>query len=143
MFPGMGRNLILLFFCTLFPVVSIANDRWNDRKVDIGDIKIHYLEAGSGDRIIVFITGWTMPAEVWQEQLPYFSARGFRAIAFDPRSQGDTTRTDTGNTYEQHAADLYAFLLKVRAEHSFLVGWSSGVATILDYVSSPDSHSAE
>lgn len=123
----------------LLPATAGADNRWKARKVNVGDIKINFLEAGSGDKIIVFLTGWTMTAEVWKEQFPYFTARGFRVIAFDPRSQGKTTRTDTGNTYRQHAADLYALLLELKAEHSFLVAWSSGVTTLLEYVSSPDS----
>ena len=135
-----GWLFTAIFILNLFfPATAGADDRWKDNKVKIGDIKIHYLEAGSGDKIIVFLTGWTLPAEVWTEQFPYFTARGFRVIAFDPRSQGETTGTDTGNTYQQHAADLYEFLLNLKAEHSFLVGWSSGVLTLLDYISSPDS----
>jgi len=129
----------ILILGLVIPAVAGAERSWKERKVEVGDIKIRYLEAGAGDRILVFLTGWTMPAEVWKEQVPYFTARGFRVIAFDPRSQGRTTRTDSGNTYRQHAADLYEFLLKVEAEHSFLVAWSSGVATLLEYVSSPDS----
>jgi non-heme chloroperoxidase len=135
-----GRTVTAIFFLALLlPVAAGADGRWTDRKIKVGDIKIHYIEAGTGDRTIVFLTGWTMPAEIWQEQIPYFTTRGFRVIAFDPRSQGDTSDTETGNTYQQHAADLYAFLLAVKAEHSFLVGWSSGVTTLLEYVSSPDS----
>lgn len=130
---------VILLNMMLLPTAAEADSRWDDRDVEVGDIKIHYLEAGSGDRTIVFIPGWTMPAEVWQEQFPYFAARGFRVIAYDPRSQGRTTETDTGNTYQQHAADLYELLLSLDAEHSFLVGWSSGVTTLLEYLSSADS----
>jgi len=72
---------------------------WKDQSVQVGDIKIHYIEAGGGDRALVFIPGWMMAAEVWREQIPYFAARGFRVLAIDPRSQGQTTRTDEGNTY--------------------------------------------
>jgi microsomal epoxide hydrolase len=123
----------------LFPDTAGANGRWKDRTEKVGDIKIHYLEAGEGDRIIVFLTGWTLPAEIWQEQIPYFTARGFRIIAYDPRSQGRTTTTETGNTYRQHAADLYELLLSLEAEHSFIVAWSAGITTLLEYISSPDS----
>ena len=130
---------VTLLLTFLLPHNAEANGRWEDKFIKVGDIKIHYLEAGKGDRIIVFLTGWTMPAEVWQEQIPYFTARGFRVIAFDPRGQGRTTKTETGNTYKQHAADLYELLLSLKAEHSFLVAWSSGVTTLLEYVSSPDS----
>jgi len=129
----------VLILNMLFPATAGADGRWKDKYVKVGDIKIHYLEAGTGDRIIVFLTGWTLPAEVWQEQIPYFTARGFRVIAYDPRSQGRTSTTETGNTYQQHAADLYELLLNLEAEHSFIVAWSSGVTTLLEYISSPDS----
>ena len=58
---------------------------WKDLYVTTGDIKVHYLEAGTGTRHMVFIPGWTMAAEVWREQIPYFAARGFHVLALDPR----------------------------------------------------------
>ncbi|HYK87503.1 MAG TPA: alpha/beta hydrolase [Acidobacteriota bacterium] len=115
-----------------------AKGAWKDATVSVGDIKIHYIEAGSGERNLVFMPGWTMPAEVWREQIPYFSARGFRVIAFDPRSQGQTTKTDGGNTYQQQAADLHAFLKALSLKDAILVGWSEGVAVLLEYASSSE-----
>ena len=115
-----------------------AKGPWVDKFIQVGDIKMHYLEAGGGDRVLVFIPGWIVPADVWREQIPYFAARGFRVIALDPRSQGQTSKTESGNTYHQHAADLNAFLQNLNIEHSYLVGWSSGVLTLLEYLSSPE-----
>jgi non-heme chloroperoxidase len=112
---------------------------WKDLSVEIGDIKMHYIEAGSGERVLVFIPGWTMNAEVWKEQIPYFSSRGFRVISIDPRSQGMTTKTESGNTFQQQAADLHAFLQVLKIEHSYLVGFGSGVLVLLDYITSPES----
>jgi non-heme chloroperoxidase len=111
---------------------------WRDAYVTTGDIKTHYLEAGTGTRHMVLIPGWTMTAEVWREQIPYFAARGFHVLAIDPRSQGLTTKTEAGNTYHQQAADLHAFLKALNAEHPVLVGWSAGVTVILEYVASPE-----
>jgi microsomal epoxide hydrolase len=108
---------------------------WKDLEQKVGDIKIHYIEAGAGDRTLVFIPGWTMTAEVWREQIPYFVARGFRVLAIDPRSHGQTTRTEEGNTYYQQAADLLAFLRALRIDRPILVGWSAGVAVLLEYLS--------
>jgi microsomal epoxide hydrolase len=125
----------------LLPWISSAAEKkpWKDSMIQVGDIKIHYIEAGTGERSLVFIPGWTMAAEVWKEQIPYFSARGFHVYALDPRSQGQTTKTDVGNTYLQQAADLHAFLKTLKIEHASLVGWSAGVAVLLEYVSSPES----
>ncbi len=112
---------------------------WKDASVEVGDIKMHYLDTGTGDRVLVLIPGWTMTTDIWKEQIPYFSTRGFRVIALDPRSQGLTTKTESGNTYQQHAADLHAFLQALKIEHSYLVAAGSGVLTLLDYISSPES----
>ncbi len=115
-----------------------ADKPYKDASVQVGDIKIHYLEAGTGDRNLVFIPDLAMTAEIWREQIPYFAVRGFHVLAMDPRSQGLTSKTEGGNTYHQHAADLHAFLQKLKLEHCTLIGWSAGVVTLLEYISSPE-----
>jgi len=129
---------LLVLFGGAFPGISGESGPWSERFVKVGDIKVRYLEAGAGDRILVFVPGWMMSAEIWKEQIPYFSSRGFRVIALDPRSQGGTTRTESGNTYQQHAADLHAFFQSLKIEHCNLVGWAAGVTTLLEYLSSPE-----
>jgi non-heme chloroperoxidase len=137
----MNRSIAanLISFALILMTLSVqARDKgpWKDKSVKVGDIKIHYIEAGSGDRTLVFIPGWTMTAEVWREQFPYFSTRGFRVLALDPRSQGETTKTENGNTYHQQAADLHAFLQQLEIGRSYLVGWASGATVLLEYLSS-------
>ena len=54
-------------------------------------IRIHYLEAGPAEAeapAILFVPGWTMPAEIWEKQIAHF-AKTHRVVAMDPRSQGD------------------------------------------------------
>ena len=133
---GLGLSWLILSVCSF---AAKDNGELKDQNLKVGDIKIHYLDSGSGDRTLVFLSGWTMPAEVWKEQIPYFTARGFRVQAIDARSQGLTTKTENGNTYQQHAADLHAFLQNLNLEHSYLVGWDTGAITLLDYISSPES----
>lgn len=135
---GLGLGLFWLVI-SVFSLMAKEEGAWKDQYLKVGDLKIHYLDAGSGDRTMIFLAGWTMSAEVWKEQIPYFTARGFRVLAIDARSQGLTTKTETGNTYQQHAADLHAFLQSLKMEHSYLVGWGAGATTLLEYVSSPES----
>jgi non-heme chloroperoxidase len=130
-----------LLILTMTALLFAADKKpWKDASVQVGDIKIHYIEAGTGDLTLVFIPGWTMTAEVWKEQIPYFASRNYRVLAYDPRSQGLTTKTEEGNTYHQHAADLLAFLKAVKVERSqtTLIGWSAGVTTLLEYAASPE-----
>jgi microsomal epoxide hydrolase len=139
----MGKRIGVVMFVALIAWLAIslvgADKTLKDATVQVGDIKMHYIEGGAGDRTLVFIPDLAMPAEIWKEQIPYFAARGFRVIALDPRSQGLTSKTDGGNTYHQHAADLHAFLEKLKLEHCTLVGWSAAVVTLLEYLSSPES----
>jgi pimeloyl-ACP methyl ester carboxylesterase len=141
-----GKVVLAVWLAMLITGSSVPGKEkglWKDASVEVGDIKMHYLDTGTGDRVLVFIPGWTMTAEIWKEQIPYFASRGFRVIAIDPRSQGLTTRTDAGNTYQQQAADLHAFLQALKIEHSYLVAWGSGVSALLDYISSPEAQKPE
>ena len=139
------RCSILLIAFVAVTVAAADKKPWKDASVSVGDIKIHYIEAGAGDHSLVFIPGWTMNAEIWKEQIPYFTSRNFRVIAIDPRSQGQTTKTEQGNSYFQHAADLVAFLkaLKLDRQQTTLVGWSAAVETLLEYISSPETGQPE
>src|SRR5439155_20800358 len=67
-------------------------DQWF---VTSDSVRLHYLSGGSGPTI-VFVPGWTMPAEIWEPQLRYF-VRSHRVIALDPRSQGASDRVSEGN----------------------------------------------
>jgi non-heme chloroperoxidase len=133
--------LIIFSFGVLFMAINLPGrdkGRYSSATLRVGDIRTSYLEAGSGNRVLIFVPGWTMPAEIWREQLPYFAARGFRALAIDPRSQGNTTKTETGNTYQQQAADLHGFIQRLQLENVSLIGWEAGATTILEYISSPE-----
>lgn len=134
----LSATIMLLLQGSILSTDVKAKDPWKEQKIKVGDIKMRYIEAGEGDRTLVFIPGWTMTADVWEEQVPYFASRGFHIIALDPRSHGGTSKTETGNTYQQQAADLYEFLDNLDIEDASLIGWSSGVAALLEYISSPE-----
>jgi pimeloyl-ACP methyl ester carboxylesterase len=140
---ALPRSLLLVLIILFASLAAGGKGPWKDMYLEVGDIKIHYLEAGTGDRTLVFLPGWTLNAEIWREQIPYFSVRGFRVLALDPRSHGQTTKTETGNTCHQQAADLHAFLRSLKISRSCLVGWGSGAAVLLEYISSPETYKPE
>lgn len=95
--------------------------------------RLHFNARGAGE-VIVFVPGWLMPGAIWQEQLDYFSARGYRAVALDPRSQGESPPARQGNNAERRAADIAELIAQLRVERVVLVGWSLGVLEALMYV---------
>ncbi len=94
-------------------------------------IKIHYLEAGAG-RPIVFIPGWTMPAWIWEKQIPEFSKK-YRVIAVDPRSQGESDKPTYGHLPETRARDYKELVDHLALKQPVLVGWSMGVGELVKY----------
>ena len=99
------------------------------------DLTIHYEQAGEGDMTIIFIPGWTMSTEVFVHQLAHFEgSTRFRAVSYDPRGQGRSSKPVEGHTYQQHGRDLAVFMERLGIEKVILAGWSYGVQEQLAYV---------
>ena len=98
-------------------------------------VRIHYLQAGPADgtHSILFIPGHLISAEIWSRQLDYFSARGYRVVAIDSRSQGESSLAQD-NAPEDRARDIQAVITGLKLTHLTLVGWSQGVQDVDSYV---------
>ncbi|MEM7382502.1 MAG: alpha/beta hydrolase [Bacteroidota bacterium] len=92
-----------------------------------------YIEDFGKGRPIVFIPGWTMTTQFFQKQTEHFR-KNFRFITYDPRSHGKSSKAEKGHTYKNHAEDLSEILKSLDLKDIVLVGWSSGCATIYEYV---------
>jgi pimeloyl-ACP methyl ester carboxylesterase len=108
----------------------------SSHRVEVGDgISLRVIEAGKpGDApALVFIPGWSTGGDIWRNQIDTF-AKTHRVITFDPRSQGESTKTTKGNTPEIRAQDLNALLERLGVRRPVLIGWSQGVQDIAAYV---------
>jgi non-heme chloroperoxidase len=94
-------------------------------------VELHYLEAGSGPTI-VFVPGFTAPAEIWEPQLAHFAAT-HRVVALDPRSQGRSEKTTEGHHLVRRGKDIGELIEHLGAAPAVVVGWSLGVLEILTY----------
>lgn len=100
-----------------------------------GELTIHYEQAGDGDITIVFIPGWLMSTEMFVHQLAHFEGSDkFKALTYDPRGQGRSSKPVEGHTYQQHGRDLAALIDKLGLENIILAGWSYGVTEQLAYL---------
>lgn len=95
------------------------------------ELRIHYVALGRG-RPLIFIPGWTMTVESFNRNLEPLSER-FEAIAYDPRSQGRSSRVECGNHYTQHGQDLADFIRELGLEDVVLLGWSTGAFAAYAY----------
>ena len=95
-------------------------------------VEVFYREAGSGPTIL-FVPGWTFASDIFEKQFEGLT-KEFRVVSIDPRSQGRSTVTSTGNDYLTHAQDLAAFIDKRSLKDIVLVGWSFGCLETYGYV---------
>ena len=49
-------------------------------------------EAGEGDSVALFLHGFPESKHSWRYQLPLLAKLGWRAVAFDQRGYGDSSR---------------------------------------------------
>jgi hypothetical protein len=79
---------------------------------------------------IALVTGWSMPASIWQNQVEEFG-RSYHTIAIDPRGQGASQVAADGFTAERRARDLAPSTIN----QCLLIGWSSAiVVAVCSYV---------
>jgi pimeloyl-ACP methyl ester carboxylesterase len=113
-----------------------------ERKVDVGEgVSLRVIEAGQAGPgpALVFVPGWSTGADIWRQQIDRFAAT-HRVIAFDPRSQGQSTITTSGNTPEMRAQDLHNLLERADARRPVLISWSQGVQDLAAYVERYGTH---
>lgn len=87
--------------------------------------------AGADQLTIALITGWSMPADIWRNQLESFG-RSFHTLALDPRGQGESQVPTDGFAAERRATDLKEFIQPF--SKVLLIGWSLGAIESLQYV---------
>lgn len=96
--------------------------------------EIYYKDWSQGQPI-VFLHGWPLSADMWDNQMLEFGAKGYRVVAHDRRGFGRSGQNWEGNTNEQFADDLAELIGKLGLENVVLVGHSMAGGDICRYVS--------
>lgn len=132
------KTLVIALFLssTLAAMRSVAAEPIQGYIPGADHVRIHYVQAGPADakQSLLLITGWQTSYSIWSKQLDYFSMRGYRVIAIDSRSQGESSVVQSGNAPEDRARDIHAVIVELKLTHLTLVGWSQGVQDVAAYV---------
>jgi pimeloyl-ACP methyl ester carboxylesterase len=94
-----------------------------------GTNKVHYLTAGKGQTVIVFVHGWSCNASFWREQVPAFADKA-RLILIDLPGHGQSDKPHADYTMDFFASSVLAVLRHEHIREAILVGHSMGVAVI-------------
>ena len=104
------------------------------------DLEVYYEEAGGAGPPLIFVPGWTGTNEFFvPHQLESFAEK-FHVSAYDPRSQGRSSKTLENNHYAQHAKDLHAFMEALKLHEVVVVGWSCGCHDTYAYLRTFGTH---
>jgi pimeloyl-ACP methyl ester carboxylesterase len=98
---------------------------------EIGDVRLHYVEAGEGP-LVLLLHGFPEFWYGWRQQIQPLAAAGFRVVAPDMRGYNLSSRPKGVAAYEisRLAADIQKLIGELGAETASLVGhdWGGSVA---------------
>ena len=89
------------------------------------DIRLHYLEKGSGEEVLLLLHGNGGDCTYFRHQMAYFSQQ-YRVIALDTRGHGASPRGGKPFTIVQFAEDLHDFLIETGIAQANILGFSDG-----------------
>ena len=100
---------------------------------EVGDVNLHYVEAGSGDGpLVVLLHGFPEFWFGWRQQIAPLAAAGFRAVAPDTRGYNLSSKPEGFEAYgvDLLADDIRGFIRELGAESAQLVGhdWGGSIA---------------
>lgn len=103
-----------------------------ERAIEANGLRIHYLEAGAGEPLLLLHGGmastsavWAGHAWGWIDHLPAL-ARHFRVIAPHTRAHGGTHNNGTPMSYPLLADDWAALIAALGLEKPLILGFSDG-----------------
>src|SRR5260221_10462991 len=96
--------------------------------VERGDVRIFYEVFGTGEPTVLLLPTWSiLHSRLWKAQVPYL-ARHCRAITFDGRGNGRSSRPAGADAYSDRgfAADALAVMGGTATRRAVLVSFSLG-----------------
>lgn len=90
-----------------------------ERSVRLGQIDLHYLEAGEGEPLVL-LHGWPTSSWLWRNVIPHLP-QGTRVLAPDLPGFGNSDKPDVAFTLDYQARKLDEFLDAVKVEKAALV----------------------
>jgi non-heme chloroperoxidase len=95
--------------------------------------QLFYRDAGTG-KPVVFVHGWTLSSAIWRGQLDWLAGQGLRALAYDRRGHGQSTKPASGYDYDTLSGDLASVLDRLDLSDVTLVGHSMGSGEVVRYL---------
>lgn len=102
------------------------------RYAEVGDLRIFYLEQGSGTPVILLHGGLATAEMSWSEAMPRLAQR-YRLLAPDARGHGRTGNPAQRLDYALMADDVAGFIEALGLTRPVLAGYSDGAQVALEF----------
>ena len=96
-------------------------------------VQLAYNDYGNGQPIIL-IHGWPLNFAMWEQQIAHLVDAGFRAITYDRRGFGESSKPWNGYTYNDLAIDLNDLIEGLELNNIILAGFSMGGGEVARYI---------
>lgn len=94
-------------------------------------VEINYWEGGHGEINLLFLHGWCINAEYWEQQLTFCSEK-YKVYALDLPGFGKSTAERTDWTIQEFALDVHAFIAELGLDQVILIGHSMSGEIVLE-----------
>jgi len=131
-YPGFSASYAALRARGTVPTGSAHYPQRMDRILHaVNGVQLAAIDEGAGDPVVM-VHGFPELAFSWRHQIPALAGAGFRAIAYDQRGYGESSKPENVEAYAlmNLAADAIGLLDALGLERATLVGhdWGSIVA---------------
>ena len=127
------RNLVrIIGVTTVLACGSLyAQDPPDSRFFDSDGVRIHYIEEGSGEPIVL-LHGNTQSVGQWLRAGVFQNlAKDYRVIAFDARGHGESDKPHETSAYGQEMAlDIFRLLDHLKIARAHILGYSMGARVV-------------
>lgn len=129
----MTSTLNKLIFATSLLLLAACTNEEQNAKPDVknGIVPIAYNKTGNGDTALVFVHGWGINKEYWNNQVKAFDNR-FTVVTIDLGGHGKSGTQRAHWAIDDFANDVMAVLDTLNLNKVILVGHSMGGDIILD-----------
>ena len=115
---------IVLFSCTT------SADKKENANIRINNVPIAYDQCGKGDTTLLFVHGWCINKEYWDDQLKHFCGK-YKVVALDLPGFGGSGKNRTEWTFDQYTDDIHEFIRAEKLDNVILIGHSMSADILL------------
>ena len=101
--------------------------------LNLPGVDLWYEDTGGSGIPVILLHAATGTTECWVQQLPTFTAAGYRCISYDRRTWGRSRPTDDSEQPGFQGDDLHGLVEHLGLDRFHLVGTAAGAIPSLDY----------